>query len=832
MLRDLKYAVRTLRRDPVFVIGVVTTFALAIGATAAMFGLVNRLMLSAPPGIVNAERLARVRVSMKAPDGSIFAGSTTSYPVYRALYALTSVFDGVAAARTDSATVGRGEATTTVARLGATGDYFRTLGATPKLGRFFGESEDATPTGTPVVVLSHAYWMRTYAGDRNVLGKELMIDEQPFTIIGVASRGFNGDQLGAVDVFVPMSASFGASAGNWSSNTFQNIVTIVARLRDGMTVQTAQQAASTIFRDDNLSGGRTRSVELAPMIPGKASLQSPQTRVAVWSAGVAVIVLLIAIANAGTLLALRQARRRRDVAVRLALGASQGALARQLLMESMLLAVTGAAAGLVLSRWFSQIVRVTLMPGIAGNDSVVDGRVLVVSVAIAIVSGLAAGVAPLILARKVELTSQLRSGNAHGASGRLAFHKTLVGVQVALCTVLVVGASLFVRSLQRVQSQDLGMSISQVLYVTLDFRGFITGAERDMTYSDAVERVKAIPGVGGASVAAGIPFGPHNIPPVSIPGVDGQIQGAENQPVPVMYGATPEYQRIMGVQLVSGRLINDGDQRGSPLVVTVNETMAALAWPGQSAIGKCVRAGFGTFPPNEDENPAASAPCRTVVGVVRDSRARSLRPEGKEDHIMQYYVPFAQLPDAPFMQDPSYVMGMLVLVNGNLAHTSALVAKAIHSGSAVPVVAKVRPYQDLIDPQLRSWRLGATLFSAFSTLALGIAGIGLFAVVSYVVAQRTREIGVRLALGGTGTRIARLIVGDSLKLAAIGVAAGAVGAFIAGPLLASMLFQTSAREPMSLLIAIVVLMLTTLIAAAIPALRAGNVSPQTVLRES
>jgi predicted permease len=407
----------------------------------------------------------------------------------------------------------------------------------------------------------------------------------------------------------------------------------------------------------------------------------------------------------------------------------------------------------------------------------------------------------------------------------------LIGIQVALCTLLVVGASLFVRSLQRVKSQDLGFSTAELLYVTIDFRGYVPALERDLTYKESVRRIRGLDGVKNATAVMGIPFGPHNIPPVSVPGAPQQFgPGGSVQP-PIMYAATSDYLQMMGVSLVSGRLLSDADRRGTPQVVIVNESMARAMWPRQSALGKCVRVGFGAgfVPGMEDGNPADAAPCREVVGIVRDSRARSLRPEHNEDKIMQYYVPLDQAPDPPIPDLPR-IMGVMVRASGDLDHVGARVQRTIHAGSARPIYAQVKRYQDLIDPQLRSWRLGATLFSAFSILALGIAAVGLFAVVSYVVAQRTQEIGVRLALGGTGRRVVGLIVTDAMRMASVGVAIGVAAALLAGPLVASMLFQTSPRDPASVAIAALVLLATTLAAAAWPAWRAGRVNPVLALR--
>jgi ABC-type antimicrobial peptide transport system permease subunit len=258
--------------------------------------------------------------------------------------------------------------------------------------------------------------------------------------------------------------------------------------------------------------------------------------------------------------------------------------------------------------------------------------------------------------------------------------------------------------------------------------------------------------------------------------------------------------------------------------------MARTAWPGQNPIGKCVKAGHAGNP--ELGDPMAAAvflPCREVVGVVRDSRARSLRTEGNEAALMQYYVPFGQLPAAPFPNAPT-ISGILVRTAGPPERLVAPVQRIVQGTSALPLYARVRPYQTLIDPQLRSWRLGATLFTAFGVLALGIAAVGLFAVVSYLVAQRTREIGVRLALGGTGSRVAGLVVRDAVRMAAAGGAVGVLTAIAAAPLVQSMLFQTSAREPATIAAAGIVLLAVTVGAAAVPAWRAGRTSPMTVLR--
>jgi putative ABC transport system permease protein len=384
-----------------------------------------------------------------------------------------------------------------------------------------------------------------------------------------------------------------------------------------------------------------------------------------------------------------------------------------------------------------------------------------------------------------------------------------------------------VRSLQRVQSQDLGFTTSNLLYVSLDFREALRGWERDSVYTAAVRRVRALPGVTDASVVQAMPFGHFHVPPISVPGlaeppeVGGQL--------PMMYGATPQYLELMGVRLREGRLLEDTDVRSAPLVVLVNETMARNVWPGQTALGKCIRVGFD---PNLPPGPLAPAslPCRQVVGVVRDSRVRSLRAAGNEAKLMQYYIPFAQLPAMPFGGDAPQVNAMLVGTTRDAESMMPAVQRLIQGTSTSPVYARVRPYQDLLDPQLRPWRLGATLFTAFGCLALGIAAVGLFGVVSYLVTQRTREIGVRLAIGGTRAMVSGWVVRDALRLVALGIGAGLLVAVLSAPLVQTMLFETTARDVKVLTVAAGMLLAVTVLAAALPAWRAGRVSPMTALR--
>jgi len=826
--QNLTYALRTLRREKALAAGIIATFALAVGANAAMFGLVGRLLLGAPPGARDAERVARVNLRYAMDDGEQYVATTTSYPAFQAVHALTQAFDAVAAVRTDTFTIGRGAELDEVAAVTASGDYFAVLGAPPYRGRFFTAADDELPSGTAVVVLSHRFWQRQFGGDPAVLGTTVDLDARPFTIIGVAPPEFTGDRVAPVDVFVPMTAALQNQSTSLFSDARVNVLGIVARVKEGVTFAVAQQAATTALQAVFVASARERvlsSAALESLLPSRAARETAQGRTTVWLTGVSIVVLLIATANVATLLLLRALRRRREIAVRVALGASRGTLARQLLTESLTLALAGSVAGLLVARWLSEVVRTTLMPGLAGTERLVDPTMLALTLVLACAAGIASGLAPLAQAGRRDVVSGLKAGSDRGAASRSPLQATLVWLQVALCVVLVVGAGLFLRSLQRVRAQDLGFSTARLLYVTLDFRANLAAADQDAQHYEASLRLTTLAGVTAATVVQAMPFGNFHVPPISVPGLAEPPQVGRQ--MPYLYGATPDYLRMMGVRLLDGRLFTASDTRTSPLVVIVNETFAERVWPGERAVGKCIRFGHD---PAQPPAPVASPtlPCREIVGVVRDSRARSLRPDGYEAAFMQYYAPFDQLPAFPFANVP-FVNGLLVETSGDPDRMLAPVQRLIQRTSAAPVYARVRPYQDLLDPQLRPWRLGATLFSAFAALALGIASVGLFGVVSYLVTQRTREIGVRLALGGSRSHVGRVVVLSGVTLVAGGVITGVAVALVAAPLVQPMLFQTSARDPVIVIGAAVAMLGVAVVAAVAPAWRAARVSPLVAL---
>lgn len=832
MPNALQHALRRLAREPAFIAGVSVTFALAVSATSAMFTLVDHLMFAPPPGIAHAERVVRARFTFANDDGNATSMESTSFPVFETVAAATDLVAKTAIVRTDTVTLGTGEELTRVTAIEATEDYFSALGARPALGRLFAPSSDTSPAGSDVVVLSHAFWQGHFGGDRAVIGQSLVVGGATLTIIGVTTPGFNGTGLSPVDLFLPLATAMRGTGTEWRTNSGMLLGVIIARLRDGIVPDVAAQSLSHLLQRAQTSGPNAHALRmtLEPLVAGTTSRSSLQGRVALWLTGVAILVLVIATANAATLVLLRSARRRREVGIELALGSSTGRLLRDSMLEGAILAFVGALCGSILSLWLADLIRVTLLPSIAPLPLRLFARGAMLAVVSALLAGLLAGVAPIALFRGRALATQLRVGGEPGASGRFVTQRVLVALQVMMSTVLLVGAALFTRSMQRVQSQDLGFSRAHLLLVSLDFPGGLVGAARNAAFGDALMHLRNAPGVVRASVVQSLPFGSHNVPPIGIPGHP--LPPPNEQQLPIMYGATPDLLAMLDLRARDGRLLTERDTRGTPLVVLVSETMARSIWPGERAVGKCIRIGFPTDFDLTADDPMLSVtrtPCREVVGVVKDVRARSLRTEGGEARLPQYYVPFDQLPDGP-MHEPPGVNALLVETQGAPELLAPMLQRLIQRNSAVAVIARARPYQELIDPQLRSWRLGATLFLSFGALALVIAALGLFAVVSYVVNQRTREIGVRLALGGGRSRIVRLVIGDAVRMTLFGAGAGVLIALISAPLIQPFLFATSARDPVSLTWAVTTLLVVTLVASVLPAHRASHVSPMLSLR--
>ena len=817
MISDLRHALRAVARRPGWAGASALTLALGVGANAAMFAVVDRLLVRGPAGLEAPDRLVRFGQSFDDGAGGRFTMSTTSYPVFRDVASVAGL--RAAAGAEGRPVLGSGGGAREVRAARVSPEYFALLGATPSRGRFIGEGDD----DEPVAVVSYAFGH----AERTAIGDALLLDGVSYRVVGVASPDFTGDDLAPVDVWLPIAAAMAQTGTAWREQRGMRLVRIVARLEPGAErAVVAEQATAQLRQGDEA----TTTVELAPLTKGWRGLFSgtTQERIAGWVAGMSVVVLLIAVVNVANLALFRAAGRRRETAVRIALGAGRAEIVRQGVAENLVVAAIGGVAALFLAAWASEAVRAVLLPGLAASDRLLSPRLVAITMTITLVAGLLAGLAPARRAGRPDLVDDLRTGTG-SAGERTIAPAILVSAQAALCMVLLTAAVLFVVSLQRVRGQDFGFEAGDVLVAEMHFPEGAPGDVTDPLYRQAAERLRTVPGVVAATVAQVIPFSSHNVPPIAVPGRPDFPD--ERQQAPFLNAATPDFFSVLGMRLLQGRNFTPSDRAGSELVLIINQAMAEGLWPGESPLGRCVRVGFepgGGPPMGIHASPAVA--CRTVVGVVNNARPRSIREEPGQAR-MQYYVPFGQIPDPPFIQNPRPGQIWALLVKTRDASSVAEpVQQLLQSFSPGLPYADVHPLQDLLDRQMRPWKLGASMFTAFGLLALGLAAVGLYGVRAYAVARRTREIGVRIALGARPKRVVGLILREGLLVSGTGMVLGLVAILFLGPTIEPLLFETSARDPSVIALVAVVLLTVAALASAIPAWRAARVDPNVALR--
>ena len=822
--QDIGYSMRQLRRAPGFSLAVITALGLGVGANATMFGAIDQLLLRPPAHVADPSRLVTLAFRDVRRDPSHLQ-RVLSFPIYEDLSRTTGAFAVVGIYRRATVDIGTGADTRSLQASLASDTYFRALGVRPFAGRFFTAEEAGNAPGAPVAVLGYELWQRSFAGDPNVIGKTISLADAPHTVIGIAPEGFNDLGLTPVDVWLPLTDGLpAASVAALAQQRQTYAYSIVARLVPGVSIGTASQIATAAMTSGERRAGTTdaelralgRRVELTSALPRDARGDEPEARVAELLGAVSLFVLLLACANVMNLQLARGIRRRREIAVRIALGVSNGRLVRQLALDCVLLAIAGGVVGLLIARVGGRFIRETLLGGSLGALDSTDSRVLIFSFLIALVAGLLTGLVPASAILRSNLVTSLKEGTRSSDSTRTSrLRAVLLGVQAGLTTVLLVGTGLFVLSLRRIEAVPLGFDPTHAAMARLNLSGrrmppLADESPEERAQSRAMFRrleevARTTPGVTAAALALTAPFEGGYAQAVTIPGRDSVPTTRDGGPY---YNAvSADYFAAIGSRLVAGRAFTSADQATAPRVAIVNETAARLWWPGESAIGKCVRIGD------------AQQPCATIVGVVQNTHRRKII----EDDFVQLFVPIDQ-------SDPLTPGVVIFRTAGDPERVIPLAQRRMQGSVAGLPYVRVRPLDALVAPGKRSWTLGAAMFGVFGILALVLATIGLYSVLAYDVAQRRYEFAVRRALGAAASSLTTLVVQRGMATVCAGVLAGVVIGLGAQRLIQPLLFETSPREPIIYAAVFLLLGIISLMATVIPGLRAARIDPGIALR--
>jgi putative ABC transport system permease protein len=820
LVQDFRYAIRGLRAKPGFAAAVILTLGLGIGANAAMFGIVDRMLFRPPPYMHDPAMVHRVYVSQSRRGQENFNG-VSMFARYQDIASAATKFSATAGFTSNDIAVGVGDAARETRVASVSSSFFGFFDAPPVIGRYFTTAEDSTPTGAPVVVLSHATWQVKFGGRPDALGQKVQIGPEIYTIIGVTPPGFVGlwtDRPPAY--FIPITSHGAVQAASmtlketWWKTYHWGWMSMIARRKPGVSVGEASADLSNAYRQ-SYAKQIIESPKITPMALAKPRAlagsilaergpnESSFAKVATWVGGVALIVLIVACANVANLLLARAIRRRREIALRLALGVSRARLLSQLLTESLILAVLGGAAAIVIAQWGGAALQAGLMPKSAPAAAVSDSRTLMFTTLVAVVVGLLTGLAPAWQMRSSDLTRDLKAGAREGTFHRSRARVALLLLQGAMSVMLLVGAGLFVRSLQNVESIRLGYDVDPVALVDYNMRGLKLDSSGAVALRQRLlDRARTLPGVENASLQTSVPFWSSWSVSLFVEGIDtvGRL-GQFN-----LNAVSPEYFNTLGTKILRGRGITAADRPTAPRAMVVSEAMAKALWPGREAVGQCIKVNADTMP------------CTYVVGVAENIKSNSIN----DDTGFFYYLSAAQF-------NPQSG-GVFVRVKGNAAKFTELIRRELQREMPGSAYVTVTPFSDIVGSQKSSWKLGATMFVAFGLLALVIAAIGLYSVIAYNVAQRTHEMGVRVALGAQSRDVIRMVVAEGFSLGATGIVLGGAAMLVVSKWLKPLLYDESPRDPAVFAAVTLILLAVTMAATWAPARRASRVDPSIALR--
>ena len=821
---DVRFALRTLARQPGFTIVAALSLALGIGLNTTIFSVVNAVLLKDLP-VEDPERLVEIYTGLSED----FPHLTTSYPDLVDVRAEADVFEGLAGHAMVRGIITNDGRSELVAGEAVTANYFDLLGVQPALGRSFHPEEDETEGTHPVMILSHGLWQRRLGGVVDVLGKTLRLSGVDYTVIGVAPIEFSGTIPGIRPEFWTPTAmverlTFSGISANSPSPTGdtrrerrgERWLFVKGRLAPGATAEEAQAQVSTIFSRLSSEYPETNEDVTAAVLSGESVRFHPMLDNILATAGAVLLaavgmVLLIACANVANMLLARAANRSREIAVRLSVGASRSRLVRQLMTESILLAALGGALGVGIAHWAGRLLSAVQPPLPVPVEFAyeLDTSVMMYAFGVSLVTALVFGLVPALRASRPSLVPALKgesSGSGEPRPRGFTLGKALVVGQLAVSLVLLVAGALLTRGLIQAEQTDVGFDPTRIATVGFNLQmNNYTLEEAKTLQRELLDQLPSIPGVEIASSASRMPLAPDlRMTAVFIP----SVHETEDDTDPI--NATTvgeEYFQVTGIPILRGRAFdNEIDQEGSPRVAIVNETMTQLYWPDRSPVGESV------YQDGPDGDPTE------IVGVSRDHKVRSLGEEPRP------YIHFSR------SQDPSTAMDIILRTSGPAEALLPTIRSEILAMEPEIVFTADGTASEVVELTMVPTRLGARLLGAFGGLALLLAAVGLYGVIAYAVARRTHEVGLRMALGANAPTVLKMVLRQGMMLAVFGVGVGAVLAALVARVLQSLLYGISSVDPISYGVAALVLLSVALAANVIPAWRASRVSPMAALR--
>jgi predicted permease len=807
LLRDTRYATRLLLKQPGFTVAAVLTLALGIGANTAMFSLAEATLLRP--------------VKVAQPDRLVSWTWASAYPDFVNYTALTDTFDGVIAwaggSRVNAVIDGPSEL---AAAMYFSGNAFNVLGVHAALGRVILPADDVR-NGPIVAVLSYDFWQSRFGGDANVVGRSLQINNQPVTIIGVAQQGFRGVTLGLTPaVYLPVSAAGqirGGFFGRPEVYETTNFVwlNVIGRLREGVSREHASAVVETRYRQLHppQPGRSIERLTLQPLATRALSGSDPESiqRFVLLLVGVVALTLLIGCANLASLLLAKAARRRQEIGLRLAIGASRSHVIRQMVVESLLLALAGAAAGLLIATAFMRVLSAYELPGglsIEALNLSLNGATLSATAAFALTTAILFGAAPAWHASRTDVMVTLRDSTR--AARPTGLRSALVAAQVAVSLILLAGTGLFARSLAHAIAMPTGFIADGVATASVNPGLVRYDAPRvSAYYAEALDRVRALPGVTAAAWTNIIPSNGLMINTVQIQG----YEPADGRDAEFYVSqVTADYFEAAGTRLLSGRTFTARDNAGAPLVAIISRTAADTFWPGQNPLGRQMK-------------PSGPGDWRTVIGVVEDVTVERLG----ENRVPYVFFPFDQAAGSlRFATDPAH---LLVRTSGDPRDLLGMLTSQLRAIDPRMPLYDIVPFTEHVRELVMPQQMGATLLGFFSVLALSLASVGIYGVAAYVAQLRTRELGIRIALGADAAHVQRLVLRHGIVPAACGVLIGIALAAWAAPLVRAFLYDVSTTDPLTFTVVPLLLLLLAFAATWLPARRAARLDPVAALRD-